>query len=702
MSETEKTKRLSSIGFSVKDEKITNTNAPGANSTGITFDKSVEYREPKSNGPVRLSMKDKIATSFQEGVSRMRLAVAASGRVLFGSAESKVDTNDPFAPVFHVVEQMQEMAMPLITGVILAMILANAAPEWYKYNFGSAHHHGAHHAAYSHGNHSSNHSRFLAAKTSSNVDYNSENPTQQQCFEDCENLAVDRLLLLPFPIFGHPVTLHFFANDMIMCFHFGLAVKEVTEALLPGGSLNPPIKAANPIMATIGGCLGPVAIFFALLTIMKGAGMFADEYSFEVLSKGWGIVTATDIPLAWLVALIVYGQGHPAIDYLLLLAVADDALGMVIIAIFYTTETPQVQNLWLVALAMFIAWLLRKWHYRKERKTHQSWIPYVLICGTVSWVGLIKSKLHPALALVPIVPFMPGPERENLEHIDEEGENRLEELAVNAPEGTAAQVRSQNHSVTDADAVQSKVLQEHHDRAIGRGLTIQAGLYAGLVGHTVDDSLKVVEYDEDGNVHLQASTLDSFEHFWKVYVDFGLFLFAMCNAGVQITGAPGGMTWLVLLSLIIGKYTGIMVMFKISKKVFGWPAPLGIRTRHIRMIGLIASLGLTVALFVSDVAFTDEKLKDDARLGALISGFIGFACYAISTRYSFAAENVVHEAATQIQEEMEDASGEGAMGVFASLRGSKIDKLIEKAKRSDLEAGKSSTSMVPLANSAAA
>jgi len=44
----------------------------------------------------------------------------------------------------------------------------------------------------------------------------------------------ERWLLLDCPLFGHPVTLHFVANDLIMAFHFGLAMKEITEAFLPG------------------------------------------------------------------------------------------------------------------------------------------------------------------------------------------------------------------------------------------------------------------------------------------------------------------------------------------------------------------------------------------------------------------------------------------------------------------------------------
>ena len=56
-------------------------------------------------------------------------------------------------------------------------------------------------------------------------------------------------------------SLHFLVNDIFMCFFFGLAIKEVTEALLPGGSLSPLRRATNPLMATLGGVLGPVAAY---------------------------------------------------------------------------------------------------------------------------------------------------------------------------------------------------------------------------------------------------------------------------------------------------------------------------------------------------------------------------------------------------------------------------------------------------------
>ena len=62
----------------------------------------------------------------------------------------------------------------------------------------------------------------------------------------------------------------------------------------------------------------------------------------------------------------------------------------------------------------------------------------------------------------------------------------------------------------------------------------------------------------------------------------------MVNAGVKIDGL-GAMSLLVPLSLLIGKTGGVITMDLMSKWL-GFPAPLGIRSRHVRMIGLIASL----------------------------------------------------------------------------------------------------------------
>lgn len=199
------------------------------------------------------------------------------------------------------------------------------------------------------------------------------------------------------PLVG-PVDFEFIANEIFMVFFFGIAAVEITQGCLPGGDLNPPEKALNPLMATIGGVIGPVAVYLLLNTVIGTPELHA----------GWGVPTATDIALAWLVARLIFGATHPVITYLLLLAIADDAIGLVIITIFYPDPSHPVVPLWLLAtgVGMLAAYFLR------SQRVVSYW-PYLLLGGGLSWLGLFQAHLHPALALVFIVPFMPHPPREN-------------------------------------------------------------------------------------------------------------------------------------------------------------------------------------------------------------------------------------------------------------------------------------------------
>jgi len=188
------------------------------------------------------------------------------------------------------------------------------------------------------------------------------------------------------------INFHWLVNDLFMVFFFAIAGVEIINSLSEGGALNPIKKSVTPLMATAGGVLGPIAIFFILNSIIG-----SPEYI-----KGWGVCTATDIALAWLLARLVFGRGHPAVSFLLLLAVVDDGIGLAIIAIFYPDPINPVQPIWLllVAFAMLIA-------YRLNKKGVNKYWPYVLLCGTLSWFGMYNSHLHPALSLIAIVPFLP-------------------------------------------------------------------------------------------------------------------------------------------------------------------------------------------------------------------------------------------------------------------------------------------------------
>lgn len=191
---------------------------------------------------------------------------------------------------------------------------------------------------------------------------------------------------------GHRViTLHYLVNDLLMALFFAIAGKEVWEATLPGGSLSNPRKAASPLIATLGGAIVPAGIF---LVGAKMVGQFAE------LSQGWAIPVATDIAFSYMVARLVFGARHPAIPFLLLLAIADDAIGLVVLAIFYPQEELQLGWLLLSALGVLIGLVMRR------KGVHSFW-PYLLLAGGLSWLGFAKSGIHPALGLLPIIPTMP-------------------------------------------------------------------------------------------------------------------------------------------------------------------------------------------------------------------------------------------------------------------------------------------------------
>jgi len=257
---------------------------------------------------------------------------------------------------------LQEFSIPLISGVVVAMLWANLDHESY------------------------------------------ERVIHWAPFEDLK-------------VFGHLVTHHWLVNDIFMVFFFGIAAKEITESCLPGGNLNPITKSINPLLATCGGVIGPVVCFFIGMSFLYGP---MDDL--ETLRRGWGIPTATDIALAWLVARTVFGKGHPAINFLLLLAVADDAIGLAIIAIFYGDPhlPTRPEYLLLIVLGMAIA-------YGMRRGGVKSWIPYIAIGGPLSWFGLSLAHLHPALALVFIVPFLPAPHRDIGLFVDSDEVDRMGE-----------------------------------------------------------------------------------------------------------------------------------------------------------------------------------------------------------------------------------------------------------------------------------
>lgn len=209
---------------------------------------------------------------------------------------------------------------------------------------------------------------------------------------------------------GHrTLTVHYLVNDVLMALFFAMAGKEVWEAVaLKDGSLRGK-KAMTPLIATAGGMIGPVAIY------LVGAFLLG---KFAILANGWAIPTATDIAFSYLVGRIIFGARHPAVGFLLLLAIADDATGLIILAIFYPQGELNLEWLLLsfgAAVAVYVLFNLlpRKMDNGDAARPVSSMVrsrfgvwPYA-IAGMASWYGFQEAGIHPALGLLPVVVTLP-------------------------------------------------------------------------------------------------------------------------------------------------------------------------------------------------------------------------------------------------------------------------------------------------------
>lgn len=291
----------------------------------------------------------------------------------------------------------------LIAGALAALIWANVDDKSYhhfvhfelKHIFAEEHHandsheHEEHHD--SHSEHDDSHSEHQESTPHNDSSENSEHgesdkKDEHQKESDEESHSSDGEA-------HHGMTIHFLINDILMALFFAIAAKEVWEALLPGGALSNPRKAATPLLATVGGIAGPAAVYI-------GGAMLLGQM--KELGGGWAIPCATDIAFSYLIARLIFGHGHPAIAFLLLLAIADDAAGLVILAVFYPDPNIDPNYWWLLltVASMGLCFVFR------GLRLHSFWW-YLLIPGVACWYSFSQAGIHPALGLVPIIPCLP-------------------------------------------------------------------------------------------------------------------------------------------------------------------------------------------------------------------------------------------------------------------------------------------------------
>jgi NhaA family Na+:H+ antiporter len=149
------------------------------------------------------------------------------------------------------------------------------------------------------------------------------------------------------------------------------------------------------MIAAVGATLCSAAIYIPAVNVLDEPG----------LAVAWPVIFGTDIAVSYFVARVIFGS-HPVVPFVLLIALTCDALGFIAIGLVQSTpDLRLVEGALLMAAAIGVAVALRR--YRVTR----FW-PYVAIGGTLAWFAFYRSGVHPAMALVPIIPWMPHAARD--------------------------------------------------------------------------------------------------------------------------------------------------------------------------------------------------------------------------------------------------------------------------------------------------
>lgn len=173
---------------------------------------------------------------------------------------------------------------------------------------------------------------------------------------------------------------HWISDGLLAVFFFVAAVELQFE--LTSGQLNSPRTALQPAIAAAGGVIVPIVVY---LIIAGGAGT----------ARGWPIPTATDIAFA-LGVLAVLGKGLPAAlrVFLLALAILDDIVGIVFIAVLFASDV-DVPMLVLATVGLVVFRLLSR---ALDTSTRPVLIAALIVVAIVVWWLVLSSGVHATIA----------------------------------------------------------------------------------------------------------------------------------------------------------------------------------------------------------------------------------------------------------------------------------------------------------------
>lgn len=370
---------------------------------------------------------------------------------------------------------------------------------------------------------------------------------------------------------GHPMSLAAFINDALMAvFFFSVGLEIKREVLV--GELSSVRKALLPIIGACGGMIVPVIIYF---TLANGT-----EYE-----GGMAIPMATDIAFS-LGVLSMLGNRVPIglKIFLTTLAVVDDIGGILVIAVFYTSE---ISFAMLIAAAVILILLA----IAGAKFKIQSKIFYIVF-GIVVWFLFLNAGIHPTIAGVLVAFCVPA-------------------VPVHAPAGFIQTIRENiSHFAGDSEV----------------SLNTRS-----ILGKQQMDWLKQIESASDKVISPLQDLEDSLTPLVNYFI---LPLFAFANAGIffggmQIMDAVSGVSLAIICGLVLGKFLGIFSFSWLFIKTGVVPMPEGGTWPRMASVAMLGGIGFTVSIFIATLSFPEgSQLLNDAKLGILlgsiIAGILGY------------------------------------------------------------------------------
>lgn len=353
--------------------------------------------------------------------------------------------------------------------------------------------------------------------------------------------------------------LHHLINDGFMAVFFFVVALELKREFISGEFSN--LKSAVlPIAASVGGMAAPALIYLAV-----------NRFQGEAVN-GWGITLGTDTAFV-LGLLALLGKRVPAAIKALFIAVSvtDDIASVSVIALFYTSDL-SMANLAIGAVFLVVLAAMNVLGVRN-----------MTIYGVVGiaglWLAFVLSGVHATVAGV------------------------LAAMAI------PARTKMDGKSYT----AKIRKLADDFDRAEGT----PSAMISMEEAHIITKVKRFSAHAETPSQRLEQTL-----HPWVSF--FILPVFALANAGIElptsyVEALHHPVTLGVFLGLILGKPLGILSICWVFVKM-GWgKLGTGVNWMHMLAIGVLSGLGFTMAIFISELAFAQDALRDDAKLGILFA-----------------------------------------------------------------------------------